>query len=142
MIRVVVADDHYLVRQGVRALLNNAEDIEVVGEAENGQEAISMVQELNPDVIVMDISMPEMDGIKATEMITSLDNSPTKVVILSMYANVDLVEQALKKGATGYLLKRSTTTELVRAVRAAQQGEQFLSEAIQMNGIRRFRGSE
>jgi two-component system, NarL family, response regulator NreC len=130
MIKVVVADDHYLVRQGVRALLDNAEEIEVVGEAENGEEALRLVEELNPDVVVMDISMPEMDGIKATEKIHAMPDRHTRVVILSMYANVDLVEQALKKGATGYLLKRSTTTELVQAVVAANQGKRFLSSAL------------
>lgn len=130
MISVVVADDHYLVRQGVRALLDNAEGIEVIGEAENGEQALQLVEELKPDVVVMDISMPEMDGIKATEKIQALDNRHTRVVILSMYANIDLVEQALKKGATGYLLKRSTTTELVKAVVAAKEGKRFLSAAI------------
>ncbi len=129
MITVVVADDHYLVRQGVRALLDNAAGIQVVGEAENGEQAVQLVQELQPDVVVMDISMPEMDGIRATERIRSLQNH-TRVVILSMYANIDLVEQALKKGATGYLLKRSTTAELVKAVEAAKEGKQFLSAAI------------
>ncbi|MDT8304445.1 MAG: response regulator transcription factor [Anaerolineae bacterium] len=130
MIRVVVADDHYLVRQGVRALLDNAEGIEVIGEAENGEEALQLVEQLKPDVVVMDISMPEMDGIRATEKIHALKNPHTRVVILSMYANVDLVQQALKKGATGYLLKRSTTTELVQAVVAANQGKRFLSAAL------------
>lgn len=130
MIKVVVADDHYLVRQGVRALLDNAEEIEVIGEAENGEEALRLVKELNPDVVVMDISMPEMDGIKATEKIHAMKDRRTRVVILSMYANVDLVEQALKKGATGYLLKRSTTTELVQAVVAANEGKRFLSSAL------------
>ena len=130
MIRVVVADDHYLVRQGVRALLDNAEGIEVIGEAENGEQALQLVSELRPDVVVMDISMPEMDGIRATEKIQQLKNGRTRVVILSMYANIDLVEQALKKGATGYLLKRSTTTELVKAVVAARCWQRFLSAAI------------
>lgn len=130
MISVVVADDHYLVRQGVRALLDNAEGIEVIGEAENGEQALQLVEELKPDVVVMDISMPEMDGIKATEKIQALNNKHTRVVILSMYANIDLVEQALKKGATGYLLKRSTTTELVKAVVAAKEGKRFLSAAL------------
>lgn len=130
MIRVVVADDHYLVRQGVRALLDNAEGIEVIGEAENGEEALQLVKQLEPDVVVMDISMPEMDGIKATERINALKDLRTRVVILSMYANFDLVEQALKKGAIGYLLKRSTTTELVQAVVAANQGKRFLSAAL------------
>jgi DNA-binding NarL/FixJ family response regulator len=129
MITVVVADDHYLVRQGVRALLDNADGIQVVGEAENGEQAVQLVEDLAPDVVVMDISMPEMDGIRATEMIQAV-RKQTRVVILSMYANMDLVEQALKKGATGYLLKRSTTAELVKAVEAAKAGKRFLSAAI------------
>ena len=129
MIRVVIADDHFLVRQGVRALLNSADGIEVVGEAENGREVLTLVETLNPDVVVMDVSMPEVDGIKATEQISALEDG-TRIVILSMYGNVDLVKQALKKGATGYLLKRSTTNELIRAVRTVNAGETFLSAAI------------
>lgn len=133
MIRVIVADDHDLVRQGVCALLENAPDIEVVGEAENGRQAIELAQRLRPDVIVMDISMPEMDGIRATERIVQL-NLPAQIVMLSMYANIDLVEQAIRKGAIGYLLKRSTTAELVKAVQAAHQGKPFLSSALPLNG--------
>jgi DNA-binding NarL/FixJ family response regulator len=135
MIRVIVADDHDLVRQGVRALLENAPDIEVVGEAENGQQAVELAKRLQPDVIVMDISMPEMDGIRATEQIAQL-NLSAQIVILSMYANIDLVEQAIRKGAIGYLLKRSTTAELVNAVQAAHHGEVFLSSALALNGAR------
>ncbi|MDX1663165.1 MAG: response regulator transcription factor [Candidatus Promineifilaceae bacterium] len=129
MIRVIVADDHYLVRQGVRNLLETAEDIEVIGEAENGQEALELVEQLRPDVVVMDVSMPEMNGIKATQMIRDL-NTEVQVVILSMYGSHDLVQEALNTGAIGYLLKRSTTLDLVEAVRAAKQGRQFLSNGL------------
>ena len=125
-IRVLVADDHTLVRRGIRALLEHADGIEVVGEAENGQEALTLVKRLQPDVIVMDISMPELDGIKATEQIQALGIS-THVVILSMYANVDLVKQALQNGASGYVLKRSATEELLQAVQTAQAGKIYLS---------------
>lgn len=125
-IRVLVADDHTLVRRGIRALLEHADGIEVIGEAEDGQEALALVKRLQPDVIVMDISMPELDGIKATERIQALD-IPTQVVILSMYANVDLVKQALQNGASGYVLKRSATEELLQAVRTAQEGKIYLS---------------
>ena len=125
-IRVLVADDHTLVRRGIRALLEHADGIEVVGEAENGQEALALVKRLQPDVVVMDISMPELDGIKATEQIHALGIS-THVVILSMYANVDLVKQALQNGASGYVLKRSATEELLQAVRTAQAGKIYLS---------------
>lgn len=129
MIRVLVADDHYLVRQGIRALLENADGIEVIGEAENGREAITLVQRLEPDVVVMDISMPDVDGIQATELIHAL-KVPTQVVILSMYANANLVKQALQKGASGYLMKRSATEELLEAVRKAKLGEIYLSPKI------------
>lgn len=125
-IRVLVADDHTLVRRGIRALLEHADGIEVVGEAEDGQEALAMVKRFQPDVVVMDISMPQLDGIKATEQIQELGIS-TQVVILSMYANVDLVKQALQNGASGYVLKRSATEELLQAVRTAQEGKIYLS---------------
>lgn len=125
-IRILIADDHTLVRRGIRALLEHADGIEVVGEAENGQEALALVKRLQPDVVVMDISMPELDGIKATEEIQALGIS-TRVIILSMYANVDLVKQALQNGASGYVLKRSATEELLQAVRTAQAGKIYLS---------------
>lgn len=106
--------------------MEHADGIEVVGEAENGQEALALVKRLQPDVVVMDISMPELDGIKATEEIQALGIS-TRVIILSMYANVDLVKQALQNGASGYVLKRSATEELLQAVRTAQAGKIYLS---------------
>lgn len=129
IIHVLVADDHTLVRRGIRALLENAEGIEVIGEAENGEEAITLAKRLEPDVVVMDISMPILDGIQATEQICSL-NLPTQVVILSMYAHVNLVKQALQKGATGYVLKPSATEELLQAVRSARQGKIYLSAVL------------
>lgn len=130
MIKVVVVDDHDVVRGAVSALLDANDEMEVVGEATNGKEAIAVVEELMPDVVVMDISMPGMDGIAATEKITASNGRQTRVVMLSMYASSDLVEQTLKKGATGYLLKRSTPAELVNGVIAASQGKRFLSAGI------------
>lgn len=129
MIRVVVADDHHLVRQGIRALLERADDIEVVGEAENGQEAVELVESFLPDVAVMDISMQRLNGILATERIRA-HQIPTHVLILSMHADNSLVREALLKGAIGYLLKRSITEELLLAVRAASRGEIYLSPSI------------
>ncbi|MCI0396323.1 MAG: response regulator transcription factor [Chloroflexi bacterium] len=131
-IRVLVADDHYMVRQGIRALLNGANGIEVVGEAENGQEAVDLAEKLRPDVIVMDISMPQLDGIEATERIQAM-KLPSQVVILSMYANANLVRQALKKGARAYLLKRSATEELLLAVQKVVNGEVYLSQMVVEN---------
>lgn len=126
MVRVVIADDHKLVRRSVRALLDNAADIAVVGEAENGREAVELVRELGPDLVIMDVAMPEMDGISATSQIRS-EKLTSKVLILSMYANQSLVQQALENGADGYLLKRTVSDELLPAVYRALQGEIYLS---------------
>lgn len=129
MIRVIIADDHHLVRQGIRALLENAEDITVIEEAATGQEAVDLTEKLKPDVVVMDISMPRLDGTQATERILSL-NLPTQIVILSMHSDTPLVQHLLRRGVKGYLLKRSITEELLLAVRAANRGEIYLSPAI------------
>jgi DNA-binding NarL/FixJ family response regulator len=104
MIRVIVADDHNLVREGICALLEKAGGFEIVGEAEEGREAVEMTQRLNPDVVVMDIAMPRLNGIQAAEQIRAL-GLPTKIVILSMYSDEVLVRQALQHGARGFLLK-------------------------------------
>jgi DNA-binding NarL/FixJ family response regulator len=129
VICVIVADDHHLVRQGIRALLEKADDIEVVGEAADGQEAVELVKRLAPDVLVMDIAMPRLSGTQATGRVRTLGLA-TQVVILSMYSDETLVRQALRNGARGYLLKRSVTEELLLAIRAASRGEIYLSPAI------------
>jgi RNA polymerase sigma factor (sigma-70 family) len=128
MIRVILADDHHLVRKGIRALLEKSDDIQVIGEAEDGLEAVELAERLAPDVLVMDIAMPRMNGIQATERICAA--LATQVVILSMHSDETLVKYALRSGAKGYLLKRSVTEELLLAVRAASQGEIYLSPAI------------
>ncbi len=129
MLRVILADDHHLVRQGIRSLLEKADDIEIIAEAENGQEAVNLVSNLVPDVLVMDIAMPRLNGIQAAEQIHGL-NVVTRVVILSMHSDETLVRQALRIGVKGYLLKRSVTEELLLAIRAAGRGEIYLSPAI------------
>lgn len=129
MIRVLIADDHALVRESVRAILANEADIEVIATAGDGQEAVEMSQTHHPDVVVMDISMPKMDGIHATELIRSKDQA-TRIVILSMHVNAALVQQALRMGAGAYVLKRRATDELPQAIRVAYQGDIFLSSAI------------
>jgi DNA-binding NarL/FixJ family response regulator len=129
MIRVIVADDHHLVRQGIRALLEKADDIEVIGEAADGQEAVELVERLVPDVLVLDIAMPRLNGTQATARVRALGVA-TQVVILSMHSDETLVREALRSGARGYLLKRSVTEELLLAVRAASRGEIYLSPAI------------
>lgn len=129
MIRVILADDHHLVRQGIRSLLEKADDIEVVAEAENGYEAIQLAEKFKPDVLVMDVAMPRLNGIQAAEQIVSL-GLKTQVVILSMHSDETLVRQALQNRVKGYLLKNSVVTELLVATRAAQRGEIYLSPAI------------
>jgi DNA-binding NarL/FixJ family response regulator len=137
MIRVVLADDHHLVRGGIRALLERADDIEVVGEAANGQQAVELAQQLAPDVLVMDIAMPRLDGIQAAERIRAL-GLDARVVILSMHADETLVRQALRAGASGYLLKSSVTEEMLVALRAAMRGEVYLSPAISTTLVSEF----
>lgn len=139
MIRVVVADDHHLVRQGIRALLDKADDIEVVGEAQDGQEAVELVERLAPDVLVTDISMPRLNGTETTRQVRTLCKA-TRVVVLSMYADQRLVRQALRNGAGGYVLKRSVTDELLLAVRAANRGEAYLSPAVSSSILTDFLG--
>lgn len=129
MICVVIAEDHHLVRQGIRALLDQVDDIEIVGEAEHGRQAVELAQRLTPDVLLMDIAMPRLNGIEATHRIRTLAPE-TQVVILSMYSDENLVRRALQHGARGYLLKRSLTEELLMAVRAANRGEIYLSPAV------------
>jgi len=126
MIRVVLVDDHQMVREGIRALLEQGQNIAVIGEAADGREAVELVQRLKPDVLVIDIAMPRLDGLQAIEKLNSLGVA-TEVVVLSMYSDSTLVRQALRRGVRGYVLKRSVSEELLVAIRAATKGELFLS---------------
>lgn len=129
MIRVLIAEDHSMVRAGIRALLEKAGDVHVLGEAANGQEAIEMARELNPDVLIMDIMMPRMNGIQAAENIREMKLS-TNILLLSMYSDAGLVHQALQCGVKGYVLKSSASDELIWAVRAVANGQTHLSSPI------------
>lgn len=129
MIRVVIADDHDLVREGIRALLEKAGDIEVVGEAGDGRETVELVKKLKPDVLLIDISMPHVNGIQALQRLKDL-NLPTKTVILSMHSDEILVREAVQYGAKCYLLKGSVSDELLLAIRAAHRGAAYFSPAI------------
>jgi DNA-binding NarL/FixJ family response regulator len=129
MIRVVIADDHHLVRQGIRALLEKAADIEVVAEAGDGQEALDLVQRLLPDVLVVDLAMPHLNGVEAIGRLRGL-GVKTRTLVLSMYADEALVRQSLRNGAKGYLLKRAVADELLLAVRAVSRGDTFLSPEV------------
>ncbi len=129
MIRVVVAEDHQLVRQGIVKLLESAGDLTVVGEADNGMQAIALVKTLHPDVMVLDLAMPQFDGLETLVKIGTLTPRP-QVVILSMHADPSMIRQALQSGAVGYVVKQSVADELIAAVRAAKNGSMFLSSGI------------
>jgi DNA-binding NarL/FixJ family response regulator len=122
VIRVVIAEDHAMVRSGLVELLSAAQDIDVVGTAGNGEEALGAVAELAPDVVLMDISMPVLDGIEATKRIVAAADAP-RVVVLTSFSDRDRILGALDAGAVGYLLKDAEPEELVRGVRAAARGE-------------------
>ena len=129
MIRILIAEDHLMVRAGIRALLEKAGDIHILGEASNGQEAVDMTRELKPDVLVMDIMMPRMNGLQAAKNIRDLGLS-TRILLLSMYAEAGFVHQARQCGVEGYVLKSSVSDELLQAVRTVASGKTFLSEPI------------
>jgi DNA-binding NarL/FixJ family response regulator len=120
MIHVLVVDDHRLVRQGIRLLLEKAEDIQVVGEAVDGRDAVEATSRLSPDVVLMDADMPNMDGLRATEIIRSL-NLGTRVVILSMFSDENLIRKAEQSGAKAYLMKKSDRDELIAAIRSVYE---------------------
>jgi len=125
MIRVVLADDHSVVRAGLKAVLSSAKDIEVVAEAKNGVEAVSFAERFKPDVIVMDLSMPELDGTAATKQIVA-KGLATKVLVLTMHAEEDYLVPLLEAGAVGYLVKSAADRELVDAVRALAHGDMYV----------------
>jgi DNA-binding NarL/FixJ family response regulator len=127
--RVMLAEDHALVRAGIRALLDVMSGISVVAEASDGREAIRLAREHRPDVVLMDVAMPGMNGLEAAQRITK-ELSGVKVVIVSMHANEEYVWQALRSGASGYLLKDASATELERALTAVSRGETYLSPSI------------
>jgi DNA-binding NarL/FixJ family response regulator len=139
--RILLADDHALVRQGIRSLLSGIADFEVVGEADNGREALRLIRALAPEVALMDISMPELNGLDATAH-TLREQPNLKVIILSMHATESYVLEALRAGAAGYLLKESDAAELERAIRAVSRGEHYLTPSISHHVIDRFMRGE
>lgn len=125
-IRVMIVDDHAVVRGGLSKFLMVHQDLELVGEAESGEEAVSMVQRLQPDVVLMDLKMPGMDGVAATRLVR--DKCPgCRVIVLTSFAEDGMVQGALQAGATGYLLKNVTVSELANAIRSARAGRMTLS---------------
>ena len=129
LVRVLIADDHTIVRKGLRALLSSKGDIEVVGEASNGQAAVEQAATLKPDVVLMDLAMPKLDGIEAIKQITARQ-SQVRILVLTSFATDDKVFPAIKAGALGYLLKDSDPEELVQAIRQVYRGESSLHPSI------------
>lgn len=140
-IRILLVDDHDIVRLGLMTLLNDRADMQVVGEAGSAVEAIKQVEELNPDVVLMDIRLPGESGIDATRQITAM-HPATKVVILTSFANDDLVVKAISAGAVGYVLKKVGNDELLRAITAAARGEALLDPATTAKLISHVRAAE
>ncbi len=138
-IRLLLADDHRMLREGLRRSMVD-EGFDVVGEADNGEEAVRLVAELEPDVVLMDVSMPEMDGVEATRVIRSTD-STTRVIMLTMHADSEVLAEAIRAGASGYLVKDCSTDEVAAAVRMAANGDTALSPqlaATMLDEVRRL----
>lgn len=127
--RIMIADDHVLVREGIRALLALHDDVEVVGEASDGKEAITMADKLRPDIVLMDISMPGLGGLEATVEIKKT-NPDIKILVLSQYDDKEYVRRFLKAGVAGYILKKAVGEELITAIRAVARGEAYLYPSI------------
>jgi DNA-binding NarL/FixJ family response regulator len=137
-IQVLLVDDHAIVRQGLRVLLESEPDLSVVGEAETGREALAIVQARQPEVVIMDLSMPGLNGMEATRQIIQV--APTvKVLVLSMYSDDEYVRQSIAWGVTGYLLKQSVAAELIKAIREVAAGNAFFSPAISRRVVEHYR---
>jgi len=137
-IRVLIADDHRLFRQGLRHVFETCKEIEVVGEAENGREAVKLARRLKPDVVLMDINMPDLDGVQATHLICEL-NPACRVIILTMYRQDQYVFEAIKAGARGYLLKDIDEHQLIEAIFTVQRGEALVDPCLAARLLDEFR---
>ena len=136
-IRVLIADDHAVLRDGLRALLSGCEGIEVVGEAEDGMDAVEKAIALRPDVVLMDIAMPRLGGLEAALELRQR-KVPAKILVLTQYDNKEYVFKMLRAGAAGYILKKAAATELVTAIRAVHAGESFLYPSVTRAVIDRY----
>jgi DNA-binding NarL/FixJ family response regulator len=139
--RLLIADDHALVREGLRTMLSGENDIQVVAEARNGQEALSSCRELEPDLVLMDVRMPVMDGLEATKRIKQ-EMPHTSVVMVTMHENPDYLFEAIKAGAAGYVLKDAPGERLLGAVRRTLEGESPLNQELAMKLLVRLAGEE
>ena len=137
IIKIVLADDHTIVRQGLRSILEQQAGINVVAEAANGREAVRLTEQLKPDVVVMDFGMPDLNGLEATRQI--MQRVPdTRVLILTRHADQEYVKSILKAGASGYLVKKSAVEELVIAIQAVQRGDSYLDPSISTSIIKEY----
>ena len=136
-IKVLIADDHTILRQGIKALLDNQAEIEVIGEAKDGREALTLIERLLPDVILMDIAMPGLNGLEATRRIKK-KFPEIKVLVLTMYTNEEYVFQILNAGANGYLVKETAFQDLISAIKAVYRDEAFMSPSISKKVINRY----
>ena len=137
-VRVVLVDDQALIRTGFKMILETEDDIEVVGEASDGEQAISMTRSVRPDVVLMDVQMPTMDGLEATGRIVRDTNIPSRIVILTTFERDDYVFKALRAGASGFLLKNAPSEELVHAVRVVAAGDALLAPSVTRKVIEGF----
>lgn len=128
-IKIVIADDHAIVRQGLKLILSAQPDLEVIGEAANGKEVVELVQKLKPDVVLLDVAMPELNGIEATRRMVEA-NGRLKILVLSMHKEAVYVRETLRAGARGYILKDAIDTELLSAVRSVARGDGYISPAV------------
>jgi DNA-binding NarL/FixJ family response regulator len=137
-VRVVLVDDQALIRTGFKMILESEDDIEVVGEASDGEQAITMTRSVRPDVVLMDVQMPTMDGLEATGRIVRDANVPSRIVILTTFERDDYVFEALRAGASGFLLKNAPSEELVHAVRVVAAGDALLAPSVTRKVIEGF----
>jgi DNA-binding NarL/FixJ family response regulator len=138
-ITIVIADDHTIVRQGLKKILKEEKDIQVVGEAKDGREAVNKVRELQPDLVIMDIAMPDLNGIEATRQIKQAGMG-TKIIILSMHDHGRYIRELLGLGVSGYLLKNAASRDIVKAVKSAIEGNTYLSPSISSRVIEDYVG--
>lgn len=136
-LRILLADDHEIFREGLKMLISAQPDMEVIGEAKNGRMAVDLAQQLQPDIVVMDVSMPELNGLKATEKLKGMCPH-LKILTLTRHTDDGYLQQLLKVGASGYVLKQSASSELVRAIRTVSRGNTYIDPALTGKVIRNF----
>lgn len=140
-ISIILADDHAVLRSGLRLMLNSQEDLEVIGEAENGEQAIRLCREKQPDIILLDLNMPGLSGLDAIEDIKR-DNPGTKILVLTMHDDEGYLKRVLKSGCSGYILKRAADVELISAIRAVYRGELFVDPSLVKHLVNDFIGTK